>query len=49
MGTPESSIGKPYPVYVLAATLGLRRGELLGLRWSNVDFTKNTLQVAQTV
>jgi len=38
-----------YPVYVLAATLGLRRGELLGLRWSDVDFTKNTLQVAQTV
>jgi integrase len=38
-----------YPVYVLAATLGLRRGELLGLRWSDVDFTKNTLHVAQTV
>jgi integrase len=38
-----------YPVYVLAATLGLRRGELLGLRWSDVDFAKNTLQVAQTV
>jgi len=38
-----------YPVYILAATLGLRRGELLGLRWSDVDFTKNTLQVAQTV
>jgi integrase len=38
-----------YPVYVLAATLGLRRGELLGLRWSDIDFEKNTLQVAQTV
>jgi integrase len=38
-----------YPVYVLAATLGLRRGELLGIRWSDSDFTKNTLQVAQTV
>jgi len=38
-----------YPLYVLAATLGLRRGELLGLRWSDVDFGKNTLQVAQTV
>jgi integrase len=36
-------------VYVLAATLGLRRGELLGLRWGDVDFTKNTLEVAQTV
>lgn len=38
-----------YPVYVLAATLGLRRGELLGLRWSDIDFAKNTLEVAQTV
>jgi integrase len=38
-----------YPVYVLAATLGLRRGELLGLRWGDIDFTKNTLEVAQTV
>jgi integrase len=38
-----------YPVYILAATLGLRRGELLGIRWSDIDFTKNTLQVAQTV
>jgi len=38
-----------YPVYVLAATMGLRRGELLGLRWSDVDFTKNILQVSQTV
>ena len=38
-----------YPVYVLAATLGLRRGELLGLRWNDIDFAKNTLQVAQTV
>lgn len=36
-------------MYVFATTLGLRRGELLGLRWSDVDFTKNTLQVAQTV
>ncbi len=38
-----------YPVYVLAATLGLRRGELLGLRWSDIDFTKNILQIVQTV
>jgi integrase len=40
---------RSYPVYVLAATLGLRQGELLGLRWGDVDFTKNTLEVAQTV
>jgi integrase len=38
-----------YPIYILAATLGLRRGELLGLRWSDIDFAKDTLEVAQTV
>ena len=26
-----------YPVWLLAACLGLRRGELLGLRWADVD------------
>ena len=38
-----------YAVYVLAATLGLRRGELLGLRWSDIDFDRSTVQISQTV
>lgn len=38
-----------HPVYVVAATLGLRRGELLGLRWQDLDFDKATLHVRQTV
>lgn len=36
--------GKPKPMYVpalLAATTGMRRGEILGLRWSDVDFGRN--------
>jgi integrase len=36
-------------LYVVAATLGLRRGELLGLRWSDLDLDRATLTVAQTV
>lgn len=32
------------PVY-LAAWFGLRRGEVLGLRWSRIDFEKKTLTV----
>ena len=31
--------------YVLAATAGLRRSELLGLRWSDVDFDKGVIAV----
>lgn len=34
---------------VLAAGTGMRRGEVLALRWRDVDFAKATLQVAQVV
>ena len=36
-------------LYVLAVTTGLRQGELLGLRWSDVDLKKGTLQVRRSV
>ena len=36
-----------YPVIRLAAMTGLRRGELAGLRWSDVDLTAGTLSVGQ--
>jgi integrase len=36
-------------LYVLAVYLGLRRGELLGLTWENVDLEGETLQVVQTL
>ena len=32
-------------LYVLALTTGMRQGELLGLRWRDVDFDHGTLQV----
>ena len=38
-----------HPLFVVAATMGLRRGELLGLRWSDVDLDTGTLHVRQTV
>lgn len=36
-------------IYVLAIFTGMRKGEILGLRWSDIDFEKKTLQVVQTV
>lgn len=33
----EAQRTRLYALYVLAATLGFRRGELLGLRWSDLD------------
>ena len=38
-----------YALYVLALFLGLRRGELLGLRWQDVDLDKAKLEVVQTL
>jgi integrase len=36
-------------LFVVALALGLRRGELLGLRWVDVDFTTGQLRVWQTL
>jgi integrase len=38
-----------HALYVLAVYLGLRRGELLGLRWSNVDLDQAFLVVTHTL
>lgn len=38
-----------YAAYVVAATTGMRRGEVLGLRWSDVDLEKGRLSIQQTV
>jgi integrase len=36
-------------LYVLAVTTGMREGELLGLRWQDVDLERATLQVRMSV
>ncbi|MCU1452655.1 MAG: putative Integrase family protein [Acidimicrobiales bacterium] len=38
-----------YPLWVLLATTGVRRGEALGLRWGDVDLDRATFSVSQTV
>lgn len=42
----ELSEHRLYALYVLAMTLGMRRGELLGLHWSAVELKGGTLTVA---
>ncbi len=34
-----------YAAYVLILVLGLRRGEVLGLRWEDVDFASSELSI----
>jgi integrase len=36
-------------IYIVALNLGLRRGEVLGLRWSDVDLDARSLRVNQSV
>ena len=36
-------------LYHIALTLGLRQGELLGLRWHDVDLAAGTIRIEQTV
>ena len=38
-----------HPVWLLLATTGMRRGEALGLRWSDVDLVAGRANVVQTV
>ena len=38
-----------YPLYVTAATMGLRRGELLGMRWRDLDLDRGTWTPDKTV
>lgn len=38
-----------YAAWRLAATTGMRRGELLGLRWKDVDLDRGRLSITQTL
>ena len=38
-----------FPIIFLALATGLRRGEVLGLRWSDINLARSTLTVAQSL
>jgi len=40
---------REYPLWLLLATTGLRRGEALGLGWANVDLTNARLTIIRTL
>jgi len=46
----KAAEGRPiYPAILLAVTTGMRRGELLALRWSDIDFLEGHLDVNQAL
>jgi integrase len=44
-----ASSDRLHPLWVLLATTGMRRGEALGLRWSDIDLDAGRLRVVQTI
>jgi integrase len=45
-----ASTGSAYgPIWMVALATGMRRGELLGLRWQDVDLERGTVHVRQSV
>ncbi len=46
----EALIGDDYAhIYKLTAYYGLRRSEVMGLKWENIDFNKNTITLKHAV
>jgi integrase len=45
----RSSKDRYYPAWVFLATTGARRGEALGIRWSDLDFDNQRTGIRQTV
>ncbi len=45
----DSVTGQDRALYLTALGLGLRQGELLGLRWQDADLTAGTISVAHTL
>jgi len=46
--TKESKWSKLYLITLMAITTGARKGELLGLKWNDIDFNQNTAYIATT-
>lgn len=46
----DAATGDPaHPVFTLALLYGLRRGEIAGLRWNDIDFDNNRITVRSTL
>ena len=49
LATSSASGDRYHALWVLLATTGMRRGEALGLRWSDVDLDAGRLRIVQTI
>jgi integrase len=44
----DSTTGRLKAIILIAATCGLRQGEILGLRWEDTDLNKSSIYISQT-
>ncbi|WP_196595201.1 tyrosine-type recombinase/integrase [Pectinatus frisingensis] len=50
LATAQTDTFKPrYPIILLAITTGMRMGEILGLRWCDIDLAKNEIFIQHTL
>lgn len=49
LDTARSNGDRMYALYVMALHCGLREGELLGLKWGDVDFGRGVLHISRTL
>ncbi len=47
LDTAKTKAARYYPLFLCAARTGLRMGELLGLRWEDLDFHNRLIQVSR--
>lgn len=45
----EKGEGRYYPLYLLALSTGMRRGELLGLKWEDINFKNKTITIRRNL
>jgi integrase len=48
LGTAKAKAARYYPIFLCAARTGLRMGELLALRWEDLDFRGRFLQISRS-
>jgi integrase len=44
-----AKVHREYIVFLLALSTGMRQGEILGLRWKDVDFNEGVVRIVQTL
>lgn len=47
--TKEHGLDKDYPVFMTLAYTGMRVGELLALKWKDIDFEEHTINIYKTL